>query len=141
MNTYAQNLGLTHTHFIDVDGLTTTETGDASSTSAADLVKLARYAMGNQTFASIVDTQSYNVPPTLYHHSYPWQTNDTLLKDYSSAIGIKTGFTYNAGYCMAFAAVQNGHYLIGAILGDTSDTQRETDVTNMLNWGFIKLSQ
>jgi D-alanyl-D-alanine carboxypeptidase (penicillin-binding protein 5/6) len=138
MNTYAARLGLTQTQFVDPDGLTID--GPVSKTSAVDLTKLGEYAMNNSTFASIVQQQEYDLPATLYHHSYPWMNTDGLLATYTGMMGIKTGHSSIAGYCLVFEATQNGHYIIGTILGSPDGTQRDTDVSTLLNWGFGKLN-
>lgn len=138
MNKKAANLGLTQTHFVDPDGLTID--GDVSMSSAADLTKLAEYAMANSTFASIVVQTSYTLAPTMYHHKYPWTNTNGLLSTYPGMLGVKTGHSSIAGYCLAFAAARNGHYIVGAILNSPDEAQRNTDVSNLLDWGFLKLS-
>jgi D-alanyl-D-alanine carboxypeptidase len=138
MNSYAARLGLTQTHFVDPDGLNTD--GALSITSASDLTRLGEYAMNNATFASIVQQQEYDLPATLYHHSYPWKNTNGLLATYPGALGIKTGHSSPAGYCLVFEATQNGHYLIGTILGSATEEQRNADVTSLLDWGFAKLA-
>jgi D-alanyl-D-alanine carboxypeptidase (penicillin-binding protein 5/6) len=138
MNTYAQRLHLWHTHFVDVDGLSS-GTGTLSTTTAADLTTLARYAMNNPTFAQIVKQQYYHVPPTLYHHAYDWTSTNGLLSTYSGMIGVKTGHSDAAEYCMAFAAIRNQQYLIGSILNSPSEEQRNQDITAVLDWGFDKV--
>ncbi|GCE23790.1 D-alanyl-D-alanine carboxypeptidase family protein [Dictyobacter kobayashii] len=138
MNSKAAVLGLTQTHFVDPDGLTID--GDVSMTSAADLTKLAEYAMANSTFATIVQQTSYDLAPTMYHRKYHWTTTNGLLTDYPGMLGVKTGHSSRAGYCLAFAAARDGHYIVGAILNSTDEAQRNLDVSNLLDWGFSKLS-
>ncbi|GHO83643.1 D-alanyl-D-alanine carboxypeptidase family protein [Dictyobacter formicarum] len=138
MNNKATRLGLTQTHFVDPDGLTIS--GDVSMTSAADLTKLAEYAMANSTFASIVAQASYSLAPTMYHRKYDWSNTNGLLSTYPGMLGVKTGHSSIAGYCLAFAAARDGHYIVGAILNSSDEAQRNTDVSNLLDWGFLKLS-
>ncbi|HEY5003357.1 MAG TPA: transglycosylase domain-containing protein [Ktedonobacteraceae bacterium] len=146
MNQYAQNLQLTHTYYINPDGLTyraTRGTLEYNYTSASDLVHLAQIALQNPLFAQIVQSSTYNVPPTLYHHSYDWVNTNTLLSTYPGTIGIKTGSTQEAGACLVFSAVRDGQYLIGAVLhaGTITSDQRFTDAAKLLDWGFTLLSQ
>jgi hypothetical protein len=57
MNSTAESLGLTSTHFVDVSGL------DSGSTStAADLIRLGQAAMGNPTFSQIVSMGEVTLP-------------------------------------------------------------------------------
>jgi D-alanyl-D-alanine carboxypeptidase (penicillin-binding protein 5/6) len=51
-------------------------------------------------------------------------------------LGIKTGHTNAAGWCLAFAARRADHYLIGVILGSSSEGQRDQDVEQLLDWAF-----
>jgi D-alanyl-D-alanine carboxypeptidase (penicillin-binding protein 5/6) len=94
--------------------------------------------MSNPLFAQIVQLQEYKLPPTTDHHAYDWATTDTLLSSYPGAIGVKTGFTPEAGYCLVFSATSGEHHLIGAMLNDsTTDPQvRFTDAGKLLDWGF-----
>ena len=140
MNDEAALLGLWHTHYNDVHGLDTPD----HYTTARDLARLALFAMRDPTFAAIVDTATYTVPPTADHHGYVWDTTNLLLTNadyYAGATGVKTGYTGNAGPCLVFAATRNGRHLLGVLLGEpdaTGDAQRFTDATALLNWGFAQ---
>ncbi|MBV9259655.1 MAG: D-alanyl-D-alanine carboxypeptidase [Ktedonobacteraceae bacterium] len=142
MNQYAQRLHLRQTHYINPDGLTyMTVQGKPDPnhyTSAADLAQLTRIALSNPLFAQIVQLQEYKLPATAYHHAYDWMTTDTLLSRYPGAIGVKTGFTPEAGYCLVFSATDGEHHLIGVVLNDsaTDPNVRFTDARKLLDWGF-----
>ena len=138
MNNKAAALGLVNTHFVDVDGLTIG--GDMSTSTAIDLAKLGQFAMMNSTFATIVQQTSYDVPPTQFHSKYHWDNTNGLLTTYSGMLGVKTGHSTRAGYCLAFAAARDGHYIVGAVLNSPDEGQRNQYVSNMLDWGFLKLS-
>jgi D-alanyl-D-alanine carboxypeptidase (penicillin-binding protein 5/6) len=139
MNLFAYRLHLFQTHYLDPDGLTIyTANGpdpDHYST-AADLTRLARYAMSIPLFAQIVKTPLYTVAATALHHAYHWTTTNTLLEAYPGATGIKTGYTVEAGYCLVFSATRNDHHLIGTVLDDTDDAHRFNDAKALLDWGF-----
>ena len=135
MNDMAASLQLYNTHFVNVDGLTE-DNGQQNVSTVVDLVKLGQAAMQNSLIASIVALPSYTVPPTINHHSYPWTNIDPLLGVYPGLIGVKTGYTEIAGYCMVFAAKRSGHYLIGAVLNSPTEAQRDQDITTLLNLSF-----
>jgi D-alanyl-D-alanine carboxypeptidase (penicillin-binding protein 5/6) len=59
-----------------------------------------------------------------------------LLSTYPGAIGVKPGYTDNAGYCLAAAATRGGHTVIVVVLGST---QHFTDATTLLDFGFRHL--
>jgi serine-type D-Ala-D-Ala carboxypeptidase (penicillin-binding protein 5/6) len=137
MNSTAQGMGLTHTHFSNFDGLPwPTETSTYST--PRDLIALGRAAMGYPVLRSIVDQQTYRLAATPRHHAYVWRTTNMLLRDYPGAIGIKTGSTLAAGYCLLFEARQNGHVLIGVVLHSSrsNDMASFADATKVLDWGF-----
>lgn len=134
MNTRAAQLGLKDTHYQNPYGAG--EAGQYSS--AADLVTLARVAMGYPLFAQIVSTQNYHLDPNLSHYKYDW-TNilTSFLQSYPGANGIKTGSNAaGTDWCLVFSAYRNGRLLIGAEMQAPSYTQVFTDGENILNRGF-----
>ena len=140
MNMFARRLHLTQTHYINPDGLTyLTPQGQPDPnqyTSAADLAHLTRFAMTNPFFAQLVELQHFVLPASAFHHAYIWDSIDTLLSTYPGAIGVKTGYTVEAGYCLVFAATRGGHHLIGAVLHEPDAAQRFADAQMLLDWGF-----
>jgi D-alanyl-D-alanine carboxypeptidase (penicillin-binding protein 5/6) len=137
MNTEAAALGMTHTHFANFDGLPYPTEYTTYST-PADLITLGVAAMKYRAFRTIVDQRSYQLAANARHHAYLWRNTNTLLRSYPGAIGIKTGNTLGAGYCLLFAAQRNGVLLIGVALHSsrTVDTAAFADATRILNWGF-----
>jgi D-alanyl-D-alanine carboxypeptidase (penicillin-binding protein 5/6) len=135
MNLLAYRLHLFQTHYADPDGLNWRGSPDHYA-SAADLTHLAMYAMQIPEFAQIVKTTSYSVPATAQHLAHQCINTNTMLTVYPGMLGIKTGHTDAAGWCLVFAAEHDGHRLIGTILGSPSEAQRDNDVTAMLDWGF-----
>ena len=137
MNSTAQAMGLKHTHFSNFDGLPwPTETSTYST--PRDLIALGRAAMGYPVLRSIVDQQTYRLAATPRHHAYVWRTTNMLLRDYPGALGIKTGSTLAAGYCLLFEARENGHVLIGVVLHSSRNNAMASfaDATKILDWGF-----
>jgi D-alanyl-D-alanine carboxypeptidase (penicillin-binding protein 5/6) len=136
MNQRAQQLGLTHTHFINPHGL------DAAGhyTSARDLAALAAVAMRNPTLAKMTSTLRYNIPASPTHKEYNMMSGDDLLAGarapYPGDIGVKPGYTGPAGFTMAFASVRFGHLIVGAVLRDPSWQVRIVDMRALLDWGF-----
>jgi D-alanyl-D-alanine carboxypeptidase (penicillin-binding protein 5/6) len=135
MNLYAQRHHLYQTSFADPDGLNWRDSPDHYST-AADLTNLAAYAMRIPLFAQIVKTRTYTIAATAQHGPHQWQNTNTLLSTYPGMLGIKTGTTDAAGYCLVFSATRNGHHLVGTILNSATEGTRIQDTTKLLNWGF-----
>lgn len=134
MNARAAQLGLSDTYYKNPYGAD--EPGHYSS--AADLVKLARVAMGYPLFAQIVSTPSYHLDPNLSHYRYDW-TNilAPFLQRYPGASGIKTGSNAaETDWCMVFSAYRNGRLLIGAEMQAPTEHQVFLDAQNILDKGF-----
>lgn len=117
MNERAAQLGLTDTHFVTPSGL------DAPGhyTTARELAALARYAMGDATFREICSQYSaktfFGNPP--YER---WLNNyNKLLDFYEPCIGVKTGFTDDAGRVLVSAAAKDGVELICVTMNDSDD--------------------
>ena len=137
MNATARKLGMTRTHYANFDGLPWPTEYSTYST-ATDLVKLATAAMKLAVFRQIVAQRSYSIAATSAHHYYHWTNTNLLLGSYRGAIGIKTGYTLGAGYCLLFAARRDRIELFGVVLGSTvtDPGMRFTAATLLLNWGF-----
>ncbi len=139
MNLYALQLGLNQTHFVSADGVSS-----ANISSAHDLAILTAIAIQQPGVAQITATRYLAIPQTSMHKSFNlWNTNDLLAgaaSAYPGVNGLKTGYTSKAGYCMAFSAIQNGHLIVGVILGDPSDQARVSDARALLDWGFAQES-
>ncbi len=137
MNATAARMGLTHTHFTSPDGLPyPTETSTYSTPS--DLLTLGLAAMRFPALRSIVDQQFYHLPKGRGHHQYWWDNTNELIGSYQGAVGIKDGYTDDAGHCLLFEAVRNGRALIGVVLDSpaTGVAAAAQDAAQMLNWGF-----
>jgi serine-type D-Ala-D-Ala carboxypeptidase (penicillin-binding protein 5/6) len=139
MNATAARLGMTHTHFANFDGLPwPTETSTYST--PRDVIVMGEAAMKNAVIRKIVAERSYRIAATSKHHKYDWANTDLLLRRYRGAIGIKTGFTLAAGYCLLFEAQRHGTTLMGVVLDSTATdtTMRFTAAAKLLNWGFAR---
>lgn len=136
MNARAQELGLTHTHFVNPHGLG----APGHYTTARELALLAGAAMKYPDLVTITSALHYHIPKTALHKAYDLTTGNDLLSGarspYPGAIGVKPGFTGDAGYCQAFAAIRHGHLIIGAVLNEPSWQVRMVDMRSLLDWGF-----
>ena len=136
MNLEAGLLGLSHTHYANPHGL------DAPGhyTSVSDLVKLTAYAMSSPTFTQVVDTSSITLPATATHHEFQLVNTNELLANqpfaYDGAVGVKTGYTGGAGYCLVFMARRPSGVLIGALLGEPTYNGRFTDAAALMHWAY-----
>jgi serine-type D-Ala-D-Ala carboxypeptidase (penicillin-binding protein 5/6) len=139
MNRAAGRLGMTQTHFANFDGLPWPTEYSTYST-PRDLIILGEAAMKNRVFRHMVAERSHRIAATSQHHRYFWKNTNLLLRRYRGAIGIKTGFTLAAGYCLLFEAKRRGKELMGVVLDSTNTdtTMRFTAAARLLNWGFAR---
>ncbi|MDE7290137.1 MAG: D-alanyl-D-alanine carboxypeptidase [Oscillospiraceae bacterium] len=129
MNEKADQLGLEDTHFVTPSGLH----DDKHYSTAYDMAKLTREALKNETFREICGTSSIKLkfgnPP--YER---WLVNtNKLLALYDGCIGVKTGFTDEAGRCLISAAEKDGVTLICVTLNAPNDWN---DHIRMYDYGF-----
>lgn len=135
MNEKAKELGMVNTHYEDSSGLDTT-----GYSSAHDLYLATKFALKNQTFASIVikdNAVAKNVDSTVWHEL---KNSNRLVAEYQypGAIGVKTGYMPESGHCLVGAAKRNGHTLIAIVLSTYSDTASASadEARRLLDWGF-----
>lgn len=123
MNSRATDLGLYHTQFKNPSGLDE----DGHYVSASDLARLADIAMGNQEFARIVGTEN----AVISNHVL---TNiNQLLGKVPGVLGIKTGYTDNAGQALVTFVNQQDHPIIIVVL---KSTDRFNDTEKLINWVY-----
>ena len=104
MNKMAQKAGALETNFVNPHGLPAPN----HYTTARDLSYITCYAMENPIFRTIVSTH--------YYEPRAWKNKNKLLRDYDAAIGVKTGYTKEAGRCLVSAAKEGNMTLICTVL-------------------------
>ena len=135
MNEKAAELGLSSTHFVTPNGLD----ADEHYTTAKELCLIASYALQNQTFCKIIRTPAHSFANRTNTKQYHVTNHDAFLTNYAGAIGIKTGFTGNAGYCFCGAAKRGGITLISSVLAcgwPPHKTYKWTDTKKLMDYGF-----
>lgn len=141
MNDAAQEIGAVNTHFVNPDGFH----DDNHYTTPMDMVLISRYAL---TFPSIRLTVSKPAASDLLVTGEPapaWQNSNSLIKTGSSfyypyATGLKTGFTDEAGYCLAASAQKDGVELIAITMNSPGANDRWTNSTYLFDAGFAYAS-
>ena len=104
MNGFAQKAGALATQFKNPHGLP----ANGHYTTARDLTAITCYALQNTTFSEIVSTR--------YYEPCGWKNKNKLLFEYPACIGVKTGYTKEAGRCLVSAATQSGMTLVCSVL-------------------------
>lgn len=104
MNETAQKAGALASNFVNPHGLPCPE----HYTTARDLSAITCYAMHNTEFCKIVSTQ--------YYSPRQWKNKNKMLTLYEGGIGVKTGYTKQAGRCLVSAAKKGNMTLICSVL-------------------------
>jgi D-alanyl-D-alanine carboxypeptidase (penicillin-binding protein 5/6) len=129
MNKKARGLGAQHSRFLNPTGLP--QKGHV--TAARDLALITRAALNNPAFRRIVATKHY------FWQSAQWsgelKNSNFLLDDYPGAIGVKTGQTREAGFCLVAAAARGEESFIAVILKSTEASVWD-DAKTLLDYGF-----
>lgn len=136
MNARATQLALAGTKFASFDGNSSAASHYITPRSLAVLTSVA---LSNPTFAAVVATSSTSQvarTSTDGARTYTWTNSNRLLGSYFGALGVKTGTSGPAGYCLVFAARRNGVVVVGVVLGDADDGSRYGDARRMLDWAF-----
>jgi D-alanyl-D-alanine carboxypeptidase (penicillin-binding protein 5/6) len=130
MNAQVSALGLDDSHFTATAGLD--DPGLYSS--AYDLAVIADYTYQQfPLFDQIVDSRTIDLPASALHPAYHLHNLDALLQDYPAAVGIKPGWTGNAGACLIGMAVRGGHRLLAVLLSANYPARLESQ---LFDWGF-----
>ncbi len=123
MNDKARELELRNTHFVNPNGL---DAPDHYST-AADLAKLAAYAMTDPIFARTVGAKTVTIGDRVL------KNHNKLLWQLPGAEGVKTGYTKAAGRILVSSASREGRRLICVTINAPDDW---ADHTALLEQGF-----
>ncbi|HBA98297.1 MAG TPA: D-alanyl-D-alanine carboxypeptidase [Lachnospiraceae bacterium] len=135
MNLKAEELGLGSTHFVTPNGLD----ADEHYTTAYELCCIASYAIQNEDFMNIVQTPSHQFSNYDGTRAYSVNNKDAFLTSYNGAIGIKTGFTGNAGYCFCGAARRDNVTLVSSVLAcgwPPNKGYKWSDTRKLMDYGF-----
>ena len=131
MNDFAQELGMTDSHFVNPDGWDDPQ----HYSTAADMVKLAEYALTVPEICETMKTAYKTVSFSAGGYA-TWTNNNYFVipgSNYYSpdALGMKTGTTENAGYCLITAFKRNSKTYICLAMGCNTDYDR-FDLTQKL---------
>lgn len=137
MNEKAKTLFLTNTNFADSIGLEDSR----DYTTPLDLARLASYALGNETFAKIVATKTWEITDVTGENKYVLNNLNKLL-GIQGVQGVKTGYTNEAGQVLVTSKKEGDHTIIIVIMDSKdrfSDTSRLLDlISGNINYLSIR---
>ncbi len=135
MNARAKGLGMEQTTFVNCCGLDV----DGHVTTAKDIALMSRELITKY--------------PEIYNYCTIWMENIThvtkrgtsefgltntnkLIRQYSYATGLKTGFTSLAGFCVSATAKKDDMEMIAVIMKAPDSKTRFAEAISLLNYGF-----
>lgn len=127
MNHFAEQLGLTGTHFVNATGLPDPE----HYTTARDVAILSL-----ATIRDFPEFYTWYSEKEFTFNEIRQHNRNTLLWRDPAIDGLKTGHTEAAGYCLAASAMRDGMRLISAVMGSASEASRASESQTLLNYGF-----
>ncbi len=133
MNDFAKNIGMQNSNFVNPEGWD----DDNQYTTVSDLLILAEYAMTVPEIREITDTyQKYVVFDS--GENVTWTNSNNMLNPNSpyycsSAVGLKTGTTDNAGNCLIGAFTKNDKLYISVVIGCNTTADRYNLTLKLLN--------
>lgn len=128
MNTYAQQLGMTSTHFVNAHGL-----HDADHyTTPRDMAILAAALVRDVPDIYAI----YSEKEFTFNNIKQYNRNSLLWDKSLNVDGIKTGHTSEAGYSLITSATQGDMRLVSVVMGTESERARKTENKKLLRYGF-----
>ncbi|MBD2861378.1 D-alanyl-D-alanine carboxypeptidase family protein [Paenibacillus oceani] len=131
MNARAKELGMKDTHFVNVNGLP----ADNHYTSAHDIAIMSRELLKHQEITKYTGQyQDYLRKDT---EKPFWLVNtNKLVRFYTGADGLKTGYTSEAKFCLSATAKRDNLRVIAVVLGEPNTKTRNAEVTKMFDYAF-----
>jgi D-alanyl-D-alanine carboxypeptidase (penicillin-binding protein 5/6) len=130
MNEKARQLGATHSHFLNPNGLPI----PGQYSTARDLSIIAKAAYANPTIRSIVC-----LPQLVFRYANgrtrQLENTNKVLKRLPYCNGMKTGYTEAAGHCLIASGARPGRDIIVVVLGDSKAGVWQ-DASALLSWGL-----
>ena len=135
MNTRAQQLGCTNTHFNNPNGLP----DETHVTTANDMAKIAKAAWQNATCRKFFTTDLYEIPPTNVFTETRYLLNHHKMmagRDYAydGVLGGKTGYTDAAGATLVTYAKRGNMLLVAVVMNSVNGAW--SDTKSLLDYGF-----
>jgi D-alanyl-D-alanine carboxypeptidase (penicillin-binding protein 5/6) len=123
---------MTHTLYQTVDGLPPRPTHDADRTTALDLAIVGRAIIRetNLLMWSGQEHMDFDNGVAILNNT------NHLIGHFEGCDGLKTGFTYQAGFNVTTTAKRGDMRLIAVILGAPSNAQRFAQAAKLMDWGF-----
>jgi len=135
MNDKAKALGLRDTHFANCNGLP----AENHYSSAHDIAVISRELLKHKDITKY--TGSYQDYLRKDSKNPFWLVNtNKLVRFYSGADGLKTGYTSEAKFCLSATAVKGDLRAVAVVLGEPNTKTRNEEVSKMFDYMFSQYS-
>lgn len=125
----AKDSNFKNPHGLDVEGHYST---------AYDMALITKYALNNQVINEIVGTESTTIQFGKTVKTF--SNTNRLLRTYSNADGVKTGFTNGANRCLIASATKDELRVIAVVLGSETTDIRFNDAKTLLEYALSNYS-
>ena len=138
MNKKAQELGMKNTNFVNTNGLPVRE----HYTSAYDIALMSKELIKHKEIRKWCTKWQGTIKVGLPGKETEFGLTNTnkLIRSYEGCVGLKTGSTSIAKYCLSAVAKRNDVTLIAVVMAAPDYKVRFKDAASMLNYGFSKCS-
>ena len=127
MNTTAQRLGMSNSHFMNATGLPHPE----HYSSPHDMARLARAIIYEDPAHYAIYSQK-----EFFWNNIKQPNRNLLLWRDKTVDGLKTGHTEEAGFCLVASAVRDNARMITSVFGTVSEQARAAETQKLLTYGF-----
>ena len=138
MNEEVKKIGVSNSKFDNPVGMDS----ENNYSTASDLAKILIYSLENDTFKKIFNSNTYTIESinkTVIKTLYSYSVDSSIIK------GAKTGFTYEAGLCLASTStINNIDYLLITLGADIDNYYHVLDTISIYkyystNYGYINI--
>ena len=136
MNRRAQELGMNDTTFVNCTGLDDGADAVNHRTSAYDIALMSRQLL---KYHPLIKNYTTIWMDTVRGGAFGLSNTNKLIRFYSGATGLKTGFTSGAGYCLSASAMRDGMEL-AVVMGAETSQSRNAACKSLLDYGFANFA-
>lgn len=134
MNNKAKELGMENTHFVNTNGLPVADHYTSAHDIAIMSCELIKHKKTHEWFTKWQDKLMVGLPGK--QTEFGLTNTNRLIKQYTGANGIKTGFTREAGFCLSGSATREDMTLVAVVLGCPTSKIRFAEASKLLDYGF-----
>lgn len=134
MNRRAKELGLADSHFVNTNGLPVANHYSCAYDIGMISMELMKHEVAHPWFTAWQEDIQVGLPGK--ESKFTLTNTNKLVRTYNGAIGVKTGFTEDAGYCLSGAAQRDSTRLIAVVLGSKTSDIRFAEMARLLDHGF-----